>query len=120
MRLRDHITSRFLRTEDIEKSQVVTIDRCELESMQEGEKPKPILYFRELQKGLVINKTNEGALREIFGTDDTDVFMGKKVTLYNDKNVMYRGQRTGGLRVREYYPPPPEPVRVREEIGEDG
>ena len=57
------------------------------------------LTFVETQKKLSLNKTNTLFLIDEFG-DETDEWEHKKITLYNDKNVMFKGKRVGGLRLR--------------------
>ena len=57
------------------------------------------LTFVETQKKLSLNKTNTLFLIDEFG-DETDEWEHKKITLYNDKNIMYKGKRVGGLRLR--------------------
>ena len=50
---------------------VLTIDRLEMEEMQDGTR-KPALHFQETDKGLVLNKTNGTtiAARPMADTDD--------------------------------------------------
>ena len=57
------------------------------------------LVFVETTRKLSLNKTNTLFLIDEFG-DESDNWEGEKVTVYNDKNVMYKGKRTGGLRLR--------------------
>jgi hypothetical protein len=36
----------------------------------------------------------------LFGTDETDEWVGKQCTLYTDPTIMFAGKKTGGLRVK--------------------
>lgn len=98
------ISSKFLRKEDIEDDIVVTAKHVALEDMpgDDGEK-RWVLSFRELSKGLVLNTTTIRTLEKAYG-GDTDGWVGKKVTLYVDPNVSFRGQVVGGLRLRPVKP----------------
>ena len=48
---------------------------------------------------MVLNSTNWFAV-EIEHGDDTDDWGGKKVKICVDPNVMFRGKRVGGLRLK--------------------
>lgn len=110
------IVSKFLRKEDIDDELVVSIKSVKLEDMpgDSGEQ-RWVLSFRELPKGLVLNTTTIRVLEKSYGGDSDD-WTGKKVTLYVDPNVSFKGQIVGGLRLRPQKPakltagtPPPQP-----------
>ena len=94
------IESKFLRKDDIDDDLIVTIKGVRLEDMpgDSGER-RWVLAFRELPKGLVLNVTSIRVLDKAFG-NDTDGWIGKKVVLYVDPNVAFKGQVVGGLRLR--------------------
>jgi hypothetical protein len=94
------IESKFLRKEDLEDDVVITMKAVCLEDMpgDDGRK-RWCLYFKELPKGLVLNTTSIRVLAKAFG-EDSDQWIGKKVTLYVDPNVSFKGQVVGGLRLR--------------------
>jgi hypothetical protein len=94
------IQSKFLRKEDIDDELVVTIKDVDLEDMpgDSGEQ-RWVLYFKELPKGLVLNATTIRVLEKSFGSH-SDNWRGKKVTLYVDHSVQFKGQVVGGLRLR--------------------
>lgn len=93
---------------------------------------KWVLYFKEVDKGLVLNKTNTKAIAKLHG-DDTDDWEGKRITLYQTE-VEYQGETMLGIRVRLTAPkakgkpgknaPAPAPLAVTDEngvpIGDDG
>ncbi len=72
------------------------------------------LTFSESDKPLVLNMTNIQLCERIFGSDDTDHWLKKKLVLYVDPNVSYAGKLTGGIRVRApkpgSVPAPPPPA----------
>lgn len=90
----------YLQKEDVPDPVIVTVASSSEESLDENEKAKLILYFEEFEKGLVCNVTNINTLIDIFRSDETDDWVGKKAVLFVDKGVMYAGKRVGGLRLR--------------------
>jgi hypothetical protein len=114
-----HITqmksSRFLKVIDVDPEITVTIDRLALETVDEdrGEQ-KWCLFTRELDKPLVCNWTNLQLLAKACGSENSDDWPGKRVILWNDESVQFKGQVTGGIRVRKVPQPKvaPKPVAV--------
>jgi hypothetical protein len=98
----DMIVSKYLKKEDFDEDQVCTIKDCKLEEISQQGETKWILYFREHQKGLVLNTTTIRVLEQAFG-DNSDDWNGKRVKVYVDPNVSFQGRVVGGLRLR---PPP--------------
>jgi hypothetical protein len=111
----------YLKKEAISRPQKLTVARCEDGSINEGEPSKLILFFKEIEKGLVMNKTNLRACVDEFGTDETEQWVGKEIVIYSDPNVAYRGKRVGGLRLRGVRSPAPqidqkpEPIENRDD-----
>jgi len=100
------ISSKFLRKEDVGDDElIVSIKSVTLEDMPgEAGEQRWVLYFRELQKGLVLNSTTIRLLDKSFGSHSDD-WITKKVTLYVDESVQFKGQVVGGLRLRPVKPP---------------
>ena len=97
--------SRFLKKEDCgENGIIATIEGdVTMENMAKDGAPeelRPCLHFAELEKPLVLNTTNAGAIARIVGSDETSEWHGHQVVLYNDPNVGYAGKITGGIRIR--------------------
>jgi hypothetical protein len=104
------IISKFLRKEDVDDDLIVTLKNCRLEDMPgESKEQRWVLYFRELPKGLVLNTTIIRVLEKNFG-DDSDEWAGKKVTLFVDENVTFKGAIVGGLRLRVQKAPKQSPL----------
>jgi hypothetical protein len=59
---------------------------------------KAVIWFKEIDRGFVFSKTAGHALAAMFGKDDND-WIGKRVTLYADPDVMLGGDQVGGIRV---------------------
>ncbi len=95
--------SKYLKQQDVGTGVLVTIDRYEeVNVAQEGQSPelKWVLFFKELEKPMVLNSTNGQLIERITGSGDFDDWIGKVVVLYNDPNVSFAGRVTGGIRVR--------------------
>lgn len=95
--------SNYLKVTDVKEPLEVTISSVASEEFgrEDDEKEKKlVLYFKELEQGLVLGKTLLNFCITRFGTDETDEWLGKKVTLYHDPNVFFRGQRVGGIRLK--------------------
>ena len=94
--------SSYLKADDIKDPQVVTIAKTLAEEIgrDDTKESKLVVYFKEIEKGVVLNKTGIRTLSELFGSEDSDKWIGKKVTLYNDRNVMFQGKRCGGIRFK--------------------
>ena len=101
MRFSKLFESKHLRAEDMDGEELtVTIDRLEMMEVGTADQPekKPVLFFRELKKGLVLNKTNGKTLSYIYG-DDSDNWLGKEAILY-ETTTEFKGQTVPCLRLR--------------------
>lgn len=92
--------SKFLTKDDAGEGILVTMRSLKEQNVeQEGkpEKMKWVLHFDEC-KPLVLNTTNIASIERIHG-DETDDWIGKQIVLFNDENVSFGGEITGGVRV---------------------
>lgn len=99
--------SKYLKHEELEdKDWVVTIDRVAQEVLENnGEKQKKwILYFKEIEKGLVLNATNGKTLIKILGTDEMNDWVGQRITLYVKDDVEWQGELRSAIRIRPKRP----------------
>ena len=113
MKIGSAFPSKFLKADDIgSKTPVVTIDKLTVEEIQGEEKPKPVVYFKGSEKGLVLNVTNSNSITAIAGSDETDNWPGVKVRLFTCK-VDFQGKRVNAIRIadpKEILQPPPSPA----------
>jgi hypothetical protein len=119
--------SRFLKSSDVTPSGVVyTIKGFRTET--NFEKSQVVMYFQEVPKGLALNSINCDILADIGraaglaidGSTDFNVLAGLRVVVWFDSTVMFKGERKGGIRLREPNPqsrhsnrrqaPPPQPT----------
>ena len=115
-RLHEMIDSKFLRKEDLASvgdEMIATINDFSLENVAMEDQPKQMKWcvsFKELGKPMVLNSTNLQLMAKIFGSDNSDDWLGKRIVVYVDPNVSYQGKLIGGLRVRALRrPAPPVP-----------
>ena len=77
---------------------VLTIKDVTDEEVGEDREVKFILSFREIEKELILNKTNARILADRFGKDPIG-WIGKKVALYSTE-VSFAGKMTLAIRIR--------------------
>lgn len=108
--------SKFLKQAEVSKPVLWTVHGIEKVNVaKEGADPeyKWAMNFHESDKPLVLNAVNIQLAEKIFGSDDTDHWVNKRVVLYVDPTVMYAGKVVGGIRLRApkqgsvAAPPPP-------------
>lgn len=102
--------SKYLKKTDVEPPIRVTISGLTHENLaKEGEpaENKYILQFSEDVKPLVLNITNGQLIAAVTGSEETDNWIGKQITLYNDPSISFGGKLTGGIRV-QYQPAAPQ------------
>jgi hypothetical protein len=81
--MNDLFPSKYLKAADADPDLILTIARIAKEKMQnqDGEEEvKPVIYFVESEKGMVLNKTNGNALTGMFG-ETVEEWTGQRVTL---------------------------------------
>lgn len=83
MKSADVFPTRFLKAEELDEDVQVTIKKVVLEELEQkdGTKAdKPVCYFEEGPKGLILNKTNWALIAKQHG-DESDEWVGKTVIL---------------------------------------
>jgi hypothetical protein len=96
----------------------LTISDVKMERVGQGQdaEDKPVVYFDETDKGLVLNVTNKNTLVQLYGTD-TDEWAGKRVSLFATE-VDFQGRQTLAIRIR-MRAPKAKPVPVGPPPGAD-
>jgi hypothetical protein len=69
------------------------------------EERKWVVYFVETDTGVVLNSTRLSQLTEIFGSNDSDVWINAKVTVYCDPDIRFGGKKVGGVAFKAYQEP---------------
>lgn len=96
--------SKFLRAADLESDATFTIKKVDIETVGQGNDAdeKPVVYFKETDKGLALNKTNANTIANLYG-GETNEWVGKQVTLFPTE-VDFGGKQTLAIRVRSKKP----------------
>jgi hypothetical protein len=102
--------SKYLKAEvDVMEDQpiTVTIESVDVERMGQGAdaQDKFVLQFRELEKGMVLNKTNSMTIARLYG-DESDDWVGKRITLYSTE-VQYKDEMVASIRIKSKEPKGP-------------
>lgn len=81
---------------------VLTITRVAVEVVGSEQVRKGVLFFAELDRGLVLNKTNSRTIAALYGTDCT-LWVKKKITVYRSE-TSFQGKTVPCVRVRDAKP----------------
>lgn len=100
MNINKSFSGQYIKSSEIDHDTILTIRKVALESVGQGDdqEEKPIVFFSEIDRGLVLNKTNAGTIAGLYGAE-TDDWIGKQITLYSTE-VSFQGKQMLGLRVR--------------------
>lgn len=103
MQLGSMYPSKYLKADDLPpEGMLVEIQSLEIEEIGRDKSKKPVLYFADQTKGMVLNKTNAKAIGKLYG-DDTDDWIGQSILLMSAQ-VDFQGDVVDAIRVR--MPPP--------------
>jgi hypothetical protein len=90
--------SDYLKAADIVQPRVMTIRAIKLEEIGQDKTHKPVLFFNEETRGLVMNKTNGAMIAHTY-SNETDSWLGKHVELHVEP-VQFQGRIVDAIRVR--------------------
>jgi len=94
--------SKYINSGDLKGRKItVTIAELKRELLKQRngqQEAKPILYFKETSKGLVVNKTNLKTLQSVCGSRESNDWTGKKVVLYATP-VTFGDEIRDGIRI---------------------
>jgi len=116
MKISEAFPSNYLRAADLGNNMPkVVISHVAMEELGDGH--KPVVYFQNKEKGLVLNKTNSALISVAYG-DDTEDWAGREIILYSTP-VSFQGRMVDAIRVRLVPTAKPNraPVSVRPGTG---
>lgn len=93
----------YLTRGDVDPEVIVTVSEVadeEMSTANGNKETKAVVYFKELEKGLVLNWTNAQLIANFLGSRNMDDWPGGQVTLYDDPTISFAGKVTGGIRVK--------------------
>lgn len=83
---------------------ILEVERQEIKNKDGSNDKKFVVYFEEIEKGLVLNTTNMNMLYKLFQTDESDEWIGQRITLYVKDDIEYSGDLVSGIRIRSKKP----------------
>lgn len=104
--------SKYLKKEDVGEGMVATIKAISQTNVAMENQPEDIKYIlsfnenlaivgdKRINKAMVLNWTNTQLCARACQSEETDDWIGKKIVLFNDRNVSYGGEMIGGIRIR--------------------
>ena len=102
--VKDMIPSSYLKKDDFDEPTICIVAKVGKKNIAKEDEPadvKSLVKFAEFEKPMILNKSNIEALADACDSQDTDHWVGKEVVVYVDPNVMFAGERKGGLRIRK-------------------
>jgi len=100
MKISTAFPSKFIKAADLQdRDWSVTLKAVEMETMEQTGEEKPVLYFVETDRGLVLNKTNADTISTKLGDDETDNWPGAKLVLF-PATTSFGGRTVPCIRVR--------------------
>src|SRR4030067_922138 len=104
MKLSQMYPRRYATGEDLKGQSVsLTITKVTQEKMHPQpnapEVERSVIYFKETQKGVILSRTLAYQIGEAVGDEETDHWIGKRVTLY-PQPMKARGKRVTAIRAR--------------------
>ena len=91
--------SKYLKAADLSGEPTpVTMTIVKQEQVARNGDPQPVLYMKEFQQGMVLNKTNGKAIAKLFG-DDTNNWRGQRIEIF-EAMVEFQGDVVPAIRVR--------------------
>lgn len=95
--------SNYLKAKDLRTPQTYTItaaEEAEFKNEKPGDKPKLVIYFKEIEQGVVTCPESINQIVEILGSEETDEWIGKKIVVFCDAAVKFQNKPIGGIRFR--------------------
>jgi len=92
---------------DGKKEAVVTITKLDTDKVtgQQGRKEDCfVVYFKEFDKPMILNRTNAKAIEKVAGSGLVQDWAGTQVTLYVEQGVKAFGEVVDALRIRDKKP----------------
>ena len=104
MKLDEMFPRRYATGEDLQgKAVTLTVAKITQEKMHPQanapEVEKWVLYFKEARKGVVLNRTMAYQIAEFLDSEETDDWVGKRITLY-PQPMSVAGKKVVAIRAR--------------------
>jgi hypothetical protein len=107
MKVSEAFPSKYLSVEDLDdQDMTVTIRDVTQEMLGQGADAslKLVVNFVEIPKCLACNKTNAKTIARVCGSEETADWRGKRITLWPNHDVEFKGDIVSAIRVRSRSP----------------
>lgn len=94
----DYYASDWMKSDDVKADTKLTITEAGPQSV--GDDTKIVVKFSEIEKGLVLNRTNANRIAEIAGTKDYSQWGGTVIVLYTVMTT-YKNNEVPAIRVKK-------------------
>ena len=95
----DAFPSNYLKAADLKNGTIaLKIDKVIFEEIGQNKDNKPVVYFTDVKKGMVLNKTNATTIGAVHG-QEFEGWTGKEIELF-EQMVPFQGQNVAAIRVR--------------------
>ena len=95
----DAFPSPYLKAADLNNRTIkLKMDKVIFEEIGQEKDRKPVLYFADTKKGMVLNKTNATTIGAVHG-QEFEGWTGKEIELFSQM-VPFQGQNVPSIRVR--------------------
>jgi hypothetical protein len=121
MNMNDAFPSKYLKASDLpeEGSETYTIEGVEIEEIGMDKERKPVLHFKETNKGFVLNKTNAKTISRVLNSEDFDDWNGHSINLYRCE-VEFQGDMVEAIRVKAKTVKAKKAGKTEKTVDEDG
>lgn len=119
MKISQLFPSKFVKSADLNgKTVTLTIKELRVEELGHGteKERKPVLYFSNATKGLVLNRTNAMTIAGLYG-DESEEWKGKRISIYPTR-IRAFGTMQDTIRIREEIPAQPKPQAQAAQVEE--
>ncbi len=105
----DAFPSNYLKAADLNnRTGKVTINKVIFEEIGQDKDKKPVMYFADVKKGLVLNKTNATTIGAVHG-QELEGWTGREIELFS-MMVPFQGQNVAAIRCRAAAEAAPAPA----------
>jgi hypothetical protein len=92
--------SQFLKASDLGANvATVTISHVTMEAVGHNKEQKPVVYFENKQKGVVLNRVNAKKITDIAGSAETEDWAGVRVALFATMTE-FGGEQVECIRIK--------------------
>ncbi len=96
--------SKYLKAADLPDNEdtILEIDSVVIEEVGRDQEKRPVIYFKDEPRGMVLNKTNANTITKLY-TKETNSWKGKPVALYVTE-VQFGSDMVESIRIKTKVP----------------